>query len=410
MSKYKYIYANDNEEVVVEDYESNDVVAYIVPNADKISWRLVKVCEDVEIHVNGDKVHLVYYLSLGDKIKIANNEQYYVFDKKKENYNSEIIVSLKKQKWTIAAIFVMMLLVVSYIVIERNVIDPEDDIRKSEVMEYAGSVFKIIVEDVYYQEIHKTKNGDSIRIIDSLKFKNEIPSGTAFLCEDGKIVTARHCIEPWLVLKDPLSAYKSDDKCVRWASDAESFNVRNIRNNNDSIYRKLKTIFKIQNSDVTYRFSSDSCYYYICNDNVTNISSPTDPLFWRSLGNYDDKSSLGDIVYISSAFKGKIKIADSSLTDSLNIDYPAVHLGYLADKRQFDFERSRLSDTFDHNRCIRFKDTDVDKGFSGGPALVRYKGKLYAVGVLSRKNDTENRVCYCVPITIINKMTRRWIE
>ena len=234
MSKYKYIYANDNEEVVVEDYESNDVVAYIVPNADKISWRLVKVCEDVEIHVNGDKVHLVYYLSLGDKIKIADNEQYYVFDKKKENYNSEIIVSLKKQKWTIAAIFVMMLLVVSYIVIERNVIDPEDDIRKSEVMEYAGSVFKIIVEDVYYQEIHKTKNGDSIRIIDSLKFKNEIPSGTAFLCEDGKIVTARHCIEPWLVLKDPLSAYKSDDKCVRWASDAESFNVRNIRNNNDS--------------------------------------------------------------------------------------------------------------------------------------------------------------------------------
>ena len=408
MNKYKYIYANVNEEVVIEACGSNEVVAYIVPNSDKISWRLVKVSEDVDILVNGNNVHLVYYLEDKDKIKVADNSQCYIF-KKKENHNNEIVGYLKKLKFSLATIFVLVFLVISYIIIDKNIIDPEEDIKKSEVIKYAESVFKIIVEDVYYQEIHKTKEGINIRIIDSIEFKDEIPAGTAFLCEDGKIVTARHCIEPWIVSDNPLSEY-SKNKCVQWASDAESFNINNIKDKNDSIYRTLKTIFKIQNSDITYKLSSDSCYYYLDNDKIINMASSTSPLYWRSLGNYKDRSSLGDIVYIQSAFKGEIILADSSLTDSLNIDHPAVHLGYLADKQQFDFERSRLSEKFDDNTCTRFKDTDVNKGFSGGPVLVRYKGELYAVGVLSRKEDTENRVCYCVPITIINKMERRWKE
>ena len=121
-------------------------------------------------------------------------------------------------------------------------------------------------------------------------------------------------------------------------------------------------------------------------------------------------SSLGDIVYIPSKFESNIKIAESSLIDSLNIDHPVAHLGYLAEQEQFDLERSRLSEPISEFKCIRLKDTDVDKGFSGGPALVRYKGELRVIGVLSRKNDAKNRVCYCVPITMIKKSKQRWVE
>lgn len=408
MNKYKYIYAN-NEDFVIEDGNTNDVIAYIVPNADKNSWRLVKVNEEASVYVNEMQVHLVHYLEFGDKIKVVGNDQIYLF-KKNEKSDDEIVKSLSVLKCTIAAVLALIVVSTTYFLIKINKINPEDDIRKSEVMAYSPYVYKLIIKEIHYQEIHKTREGVIINTLDSIKFKDEIPSGTAFLCEDGKFVTARHCLEPWIATTNPDSAYKANDKCVRWTIDIEEFNFNNLRKKNDSVYRRLETKFILQNSISQYEISSDSAYYYMNNDLLINLGSPKNPRLWRSLGNYNMSSSLGDIVYIPSKFESNIKIAESSLIDSLNIDHPVAHLGYIAEQEQFDLERSRLSESISEFKCIRLKDTDVDKGFSGGPALVRYKGELRVIGVLSRKNDTKNRVCYCVPITMIEKSKQRWVE
>lgn len=409
MNKSIYIYANSLD-FIIEDNTTNEIVAYVVPNADKISWRLVKVNEDIPVYVNGVQVHLVHYLNFGDKIKVVDDNQQYIFEKKKENSDNEIKNSLSKLKLSIVAIFTFMTVIVVCLLIKINVINEEDDIMKSEVMKYESSVFKVVIKDVYYQEVHKNEKGLFVKTLDSMAFNEEIPSGSAFLCEDGKFVTARHCIEPWITSTNPDSAY-AQDKCVKWAADALTFNIMNHKKNNDSIYRRIETKFIANNSDTSYVFSSDSCYYYMDNDILVNLKMPqSTPLYWSYLGEYDKKSSLGDIVFFKTNIKGNIKIADDLLIDSLKIDHPVVHLGYLAKEHKFDFERSRLSEAYSNDRCMKHKNTDVDKGFSGGPALVRHKGELCAIGVLSRRKEVGGRICYCVPITMIQKSKQIWIE
>ena len=124
MNKYKYIYAN-NEDFVIEDSNTNDVIAYIVPNADKNSWRLVKANENVSVYVNEMQVHIVHYLEFGDKIRVVGNDQIYLF-KKNEKSDDEIIKSLSVLKCTIAAVLALIVVSTTYFLIKINKINPED--------------------------------------------------------------------------------------------------------------------------------------------------------------------------------------------------------------------------------------------------------------------------------------------
>lgn len=411
MSRIKYIYCRKEDllvgqrdycDIVIEDTTEydNDVLAYFVCNDDGVSWRLIRGDDDVRILVNGEPLHLVHYLKIGDRLSFGADTTTYRFggveQERGPQYNVRMVVA------TICSFAMLVIIVAASILMPSS----EDDIHWNEIRKYKSSVFKVTVREVMYQCVSVTGHGVAIDTIGVLRMGNHLPSGTGFLCRDGRFITARHCLEPWIVNEFPDSLYRDGDVLTVWAADMETFN---IMHGSDSLFHRLVSICEVsREGTILDTFSSDTCFMNTTNDLVRNMRGTSDPLYWRELGHIRSRSSLGDVAFFHTRYKGAINLADAAFTDSLNVDIPVVHAGYPVSHDGFGFERSRLFIQRQKNRCLEFNDTDVEKGYSGGPALVRRNGKLCAVGVLSRILSDDKRRCFCVPVSEIDKAEDRW--
>lgn len=416
MSKMQYIYGTSEDisigrgswcDIQIEGAPDacHEEAAYIVRNSDDKSWRIIRDADSFGIKVNGEPIHIVHYLAGGDKLEFEGDNRVFRFTESKED--AEKLTMADRKLVSIisaaAAIIILITAVLTALVIYP---DPEDDIRRSEVRKYENSVLKISVREVIYQEIDiKTGKTDTLNI---LKLSNETPSGSGFVTTEGQFITARHCVEPWITYENPETRYDEGDILTRWAADAETFNIMEGR---DSVSRRLISICELsRNGELLHTISSDTCLFYTENDLVRNLRGMDDPLYWRELGHIRSRSSLGDIVSLTTELKGRIDLADVDMIAALQADHPAVHVGYLNGHESPNIERSRLFICLQKGRCLEFKDTDVDKGMSGGPVLIRHKGKLYAAGVLSRILGQTKRVCFCVPVNESDNTVKRWQE
>jgi hypothetical protein len=396
----------------VSSYDS-DILAYIVADDGGTSWRLIRSDESVRILVNGESLHLVHYLNIGDRLVFGEDKTVYRFAGAEPLKRAEDGISgLKKMTMLSVAAAVLLAAVLSVGLHLR--IDPDDEIRRSEVRRYESSLFKIAVKEVIYQQVSLTDQGLVCDTIGRIALDMSVPSGTCFLCTDGKLVTARHCIEPWIVADEPASlydSYDSDDNLLTvWAADAETYNVLHGKDP-EKTYKRLVSVCEVSRDGVVLgTVSSDTCFFNIRNDVVRNLRGVRNPLYWRELGHIRSRSSLGDIAYFQTMHKGSISLAEESYVDSLEAGTPAAHLGYPLGRSESSFERSLLTLRRQKDRCLEFKDTDVAKGYSGGPVMVRHNRKLYAVGVLSRVFDQNQRSCVCVPSSEILNAGRRWEE
>lgn len=416
MSKMQYIYGTSEDiSIGMESWcdihidgnpeTCHEEAAYIVRNSDNKSWHIIRDADSFEIKVNGEPMHLVHYLAGGDKLEFEGDNRIFRFAESKDQA-AKLAKADRKLLSLVsgaAAIIVIITAVLAALVICPG---PEDDIRRSEVSKYENSVLKISVREVFYQEVNiRTGKTDTL---DVLKLSNETPSGSGFVTAQGQFITARHCVEPWITYENPETRYDEGDILTRWAADAETFNIMVGR---DSVSRRLVSICELsRNGELLHTISSDTCLFHTENDLVRNLRGISDPLYWRELGHIRSRSSLGDIVSLTTGLKGRINLADVDMIAALQADHPAVHVGYLNGHETPNIERSRLFICLQRGRCLEFKDTDVDKGMSGGPVLIRHKGKLYAAGVLSRILGQNKRVCFCVPVNESENTVKRWQE
>ena len=383
----------------------HEAAAYIVRNSDNKSWRIIRDADSFGIKVNGEPMHLVHYLADGDRLEFEGSNKIFRFTESKDEAEKRTMAG-RKLVSIVSAAAAILILITAILAVLVIYPDPEDDIRRGEVRKFENSVLKISVRAVIYQEVNlRTGKTDTL---DILKPSNEIPSGSGFVTVDGLFITARHCVEPWITYANPEARYEEGDILTRWAADAETFNIMEGR---DSVSRRLVSICELsRNGELLHTISGDTCLFHTENDLVRNLRGTDDPLYWRELGHIRSRSSLGDIVSLPTGLKGRISLADADMIAALQADHPAVHVGYLHGHESPNIERSRLFIRLQTGRCLEFKDTDVDKGMSGGPVLIRHKGKLYAAGVLSRILDQTKRVCICVPVTESENTVNRWQE
>ena len=416
MSRIQYIYGGAEDisigyenwcDIHIEGAQEGypEEAAYIVLNPDNKSWRIIRDADSFCIKINGEPMHLVHYLTNGDKLEFEGDGRIFRFTESKDEADKLAMANRKLISLISgsAAVVILISIVLGVLIMHP---DSEDDIRRSEVRKYESSVLKISVREVIYQEVDlKTGKTDTL---DIHKLKNETPSGSGFITSEGRFITARHCVEPWITYENPETRYVEGDILTTWAADAETFNILKGR---DSVSRRLISICELsRNGELLHTISSDTCLFHTENDRIRNMRGMNNPLYWRELGDIRSRSSLGDIVSLKLAWKGKINLADIEMIAALKADHPAVHAGYLNGHESPNIERSRLFISHQNGRCLEFKDTDVDKGMSGGPVLIRYKGKLYAAGVLSRILDPSKRVCFCVPVNESDNTVRRWQE
>lgn len=386
-------------------YETNcreeDYYASIIRNQDGRSWRIVKRSARIDINLAGKgPIGYVHELSDGDIIQIEGQPMTLVFRK---HYDDRYDEDDQPRIWTWAVAGIVSLL--SIISVALSIGNRQDGISVEDIEPLEGSVYLVKVDSVRRLSMI---DGEVTIIPPTQVLEGDAPTGTAFLTTDGKLVTARHCVEYWigtdLDLTTKVNNLDSDD-IVRWAIETETFNQTH---DEDSVL--LQVFFSV------FDFMGNKKYSFDTANERVHINKDKDGLFlladfnqetyWRTIKPYftDRKMELGDILWIDSlAEKGRINLASKvqmakvkNGTRLMICGFPVTGIG---DKRMISTEGTirRLASANTENL---FFESNINHGFSGGPVLMKDGNDVIAIGVVSRVDSTSSGLYkWAVPVT-----------
>ena len=271
-------------------------------------------------------------------------------------------------------------------------------------------------ESVYLVKVDSVKrffitNGIEEWIPPTKILEGEAPTGTAFLTTDGKMITARHCVEYWiganLDLTTKVSTLKNDD-IVKWAIESETFNQTH---NADSMMQ-LRVFFSL------FDFMGNKKYSFASTDKRVHVNTEKDGIFlladftqdyyWRSVRPYfsDRQMELGDILWIDGLSKqGSVRVATEEQINKVKNGTMLMVCGYpmtgIGDKRMTFTEGTIRRNASAENENLFFE-SNINHGFSGGPVLMKMDGEIVAIGVVSRVDSVSCGLYkWAVPITEI---------
>jgi hypothetical protein len=217
---------------------------------------------------------------------------------------------------------------------------------------------------------------------------------TGFLLNDGRFVTARHCVQAW--------RFEADSAVLIHASMAESYGNVKIVASINAINRKGKqftfksTDFKL--SDIYDGKQSLGAFDDGTPMNLTSVLFAEDEKFWST-----------DWAYIKTSLKGTLTM-DKNLSNHLQAGTELHVLGFpkqigvsdtpsainpAYNKFSVGFDGLDNSGCFLHTRGI-------DNGNSGGPIFTKQGNKLVVVGIVSRRSILSDEYGYGVPISAID--------
>ena len=399
--------------------------ASIVENEDGKSWRLIQRSQHVKAKIAGSgDFGYVHQLKDGDVITFEGQDMELEFHTHfdgsygKEGFVIEhIVIEQPKSKMPLYSMICGFLLTVIAIISVWFYLRP-NDIKPNELDVFKPSVYKILVDSVQWIEI---SNGDTILKEPTLRLDGRNPVGTAFLTNEGKLITARHCIEYWIGEDiDDMSKMRESNEVIRWAILSET-HMYNRNDDNTIPSQMLRVFFSIyslgSNGKEIFSFSTtDSCVHINhYRDAPMEFGDYNHLYVWKSIKptSSDPERELGDIVCIDVDSIGAIELADSSMISRLNESSNIGILGLPANLtgRNLKFANGRITDnrkdtTITANPDIQFE-ANITHGFSGGPVFVKAGERIVVAGVVS-KIDTENGTYKkAVPVTEIDYMLKK---
>lgn len=389
---------------------ADELFAVIRPlQGEEAAWVLVPTSQYVATMVNGTEVTLLHQLHDGDRISFSEGEQELTFrlheDGKYTIGGGPVYIAAPMSRKLIAMLVAIPLLLFcalgSYVYSERSA---SEKLKKQKEM-VKSSVLQISVDSVLY--VRHGEDGDSIlRRYSYVSDAGHAICGTAFLTADGRMVTARHCIEPWLndgevlTLDDP---WQASSVPVQWALEAETYN----QTNDDGVTYEVVALCTLSRGDLgvepygrTYKSSE-----FICdrsNDDIIDLGDFDRECYWRSVLRRHSRTDmmLGDIAYVNTADKGQIALPDTTMMRSLARNGQALcFMGY-PEYQTTGFETSDGTLRLDYvSGEMLAHDGKLIHGYSGGPVMVMKDGVTYAIGVISVLDNSGGERTYSVPVT-----------
>ena len=402
----------------------DEVYAVIRPSQLNGEWVLVPTSEHVGVSVNGSNVSLIHYMHDGDIISFDGERLELRFNVHHDGrYNSDIgivYIPVKLSTSTKLSLGIIAAVVITCLwwfgihipnIRQANV--------NKKLYELSSSVCQISVDNVYYVVAIKTKDGtkrDSI--LDCYSYNNEgggVISGTAFIVNDTLLVTARHCIQPWLndpIINEVISPDSLPEKDpVRWAFEAET--VNQLSGNEDSL--RLITQCMLYWGEKCDTCTSDDFIIDNRRDDIVPKGDYKSHNYWRSITKRGEKKSqmLGDVAFrvIQRHRNNNLHLADSNyMSNNLGMDKKLYFLGYPDNDngKSFEYKDGTLKKAYKDHELLSH-DSEITHGYSGGPVLVldedKVSGKMTAtvVGVISLVDSKVSYRTYSVPVTEINK-------
>lgn len=399
------------------------VLAIIEKRLDGKGWKLIRTSpyKEHEVRVNGTPIDYVHFLNDGDHISFDGQRQELIFNiREDELYTSSGIVTIGKSSNRPMAIWLTLITAtVLYFVFHQLYTRPMSDAMIESAKQ---SVFQIQVDSIKLMVCRD----DSVTVLDKATIHGEF--GTAFLTTNGQLVTARHCIEPWLDFPKGTTKYTigaNTPKEVMMAMEAVTNNIYH----GDSARWKMVSYCSLRkpetNDSVLFNVTSEDFVFNDSRDHIVECGDYNHQYFWRSIKVRPHRTDmmLGDIAFIPNTssklhhLKGNIHLATkeevryfcrkpnrnliilgrkkNNIEDN-SIQSPKAHL-------KLQITDAQCKDEYPNT--VIAHDGEIDHGFSGGPVLTR-KGLSgwCVIGVVSVIDDENDNWYYSVPVSEIERM------
>ena len=389
-------------------YEANglqpEYYASIIRNDDGKSWRIVRRSQHVDISIEGKGViGYAYVLADGDHIQFGQEPMTLLFHQHYDNLFDE---ERQHNTWQWVAVGLFGLLAAFAILLLLRIGHKETVISAKDVEPLEESIYVLKVDSV--RQVLLTTGKEDV-LTPTKVLKDDVPTGTAFLTDEGKMITARHCVEYWLGTNLDLTTKVKDmdeGDIVRWAIETETFNQTH---DEDSV-RQLQVYFSLFDfkGNRKHSFSSTDAQVHINRDRdgVFLLADFSQDYYWRSIRPYfnDRQMELGDILWIDGLQeKGKIRLANSAELKKVKNGTPLMICGYpltgIGDKRMTFTEGTiRRNATIDTEDL--FFESNINHGFSGGPVLMKTDDEVVAIGVVSSVDSISSGLYkWAVPVS-----------
>lgn len=377
----------------------------------KESWQLVPISGFVACFVNGVPVTLVHHLQDGDRIHFSETEYEFLFEIRRDGHFSHTgvrhVSSLSFTARLLLALIPFILLgILSYSVIKSG---REGRAREKALAAVRSSVLKISVDSVFYV---RAISGSSqiIRSFSYVQEEGKAISGSAFLTRDSLLITARHCIEPWLNDKSVLWSnltLPNFPTPVQWALEAETYNQTHAP---DTTFQVVSKCTLAGGDDASRRldicFLSSDFIMDTSRDEIVEVGNFNQVYYWRSItGRFALRDMmLGDIAYVRYPQAGDIRLSPpEKLPEQLLLGTNLVFMGY-PEYQTIGFEQSegKVRKDYTPGEMI-IHSGDLLHGYSGGPVLMVRGNMVWAVGVISVLDNSGGSRIYSVPVIEMKK-------
>ena len=372
------------------------------------------------VSVNGLPVSTFCRLSDGDIISFEGQKQEIKFQIHRDNGfdgNGTVVVEKGLSSRMTAVLLLLPVILFGFLLWTFWGITYKDRIPANVIKDIRSSVYQLTVDSIKYVSI----DGNDTTIIGKCPV---CISGTAFFTEDSLLVTARHCIEPWLnvpekVLINPLSI---KTLYVRWALLAETHNQFNEDGCEHKVISYCSLFCYDKSKTKVMSFRSEDLVMDKSRDLILEIGDAYNLYFWRSISSRPNRIDmmLGDIAYMKvdsgviAGRKGKIRIAyEEQMIKLSDMNEPYLDcFGFPVSENigemHVEHLRSELARKFTISEGVPtsplYHDRKISEGFSGGPVICGIEGRWYAVSVVSVTDKNNCERAYSVPLTEIKRM------
>ncbi|MDR1592996.1 MAG: FHA domain-containing protein [Prevotellaceae bacterium] len=251
-------------------------------------------------------------------------------------------------------------------------------------------------DDIYFlavETVYLTDGSNKVIVTDD-DGEPYVWSGTGFLLDDGRLVTARHCIKFWRFSvsdRNILSSVALSDTYPNYKM------VAVIK----AISRTGKQ-FTFESSDFTVNEQYDKKEQIAALDNGS-------PLYYQYVNpEYNEKVLSTDWAYVKTTSKGKLT-ADAALSNNLRsgkelhvLGFPmGIGVGDTPSVLNPPYNKFSVGfDGLDNSGCF-LHTRGTEHGNSGGPIFAEKNGKLVVIGIVSRSSSRTDEYNYGIPVSAI---------
>lgn len=366
------------------------ILASIIPTKSGRGWILTRRDNAADITVDSQPVDVARIITGGERIGIDSHDYRFTVSKDGDYDQSAGIVYRRGSRRKGLAAAIMTVAVGVALVAVFIVVGVRPGLHSASLDDYSSSLFRIVTDSVYL-----LRDSAGMEIQDAAIELENHAWGTAFLTADSMLVTARHCVEPWIGDEewDGLPGSPTLSPELALAVKAETAN----RMAGKMIYR-LRTHCVVTGNSERYELYSDDFIIDRHRDQVVCLGTAATPLYLRSIVPLAHRSDmeLGDWARADLGVGGDFVMANADELEAFgrSSGREIAVMGFPINDGKTDSEMAITygnSQRFDVSGklttgCI-FMSAPVNNGNSGGPVIGMAEGKPRVIGIVSKADS-----------------------